>query len=214
MGCFEDNQAVEQVIGGFLRLFPRFDPLFAELTGRTPLVLKLELSAPPLRAEIDLSASPLVVRLGSDAAGTVGLAGPADNFHLLLLGRLPPAVAINQKKLLVRGSSAQIIKAAPLLYVAPYIYPFYLASIGRPELIVPGDSPPYHAEQKSEGLMNRIINRTAYLAGYLIGWIKTRLAPDLDVLAALEAMGQGLRRAAPLRPPPPEIPPRKSGTVG
>jgi len=197
MAGLANSQELDLVIGGFLRRLPRLDPIIREITEGTPLLLKLELKDPPLAAEIDLTCTPLVIRTDSTAAGTVGMAGRSEDFQRVLLGLLPVAKGINEKKLLARGSTALLMKAVPLFYVVPYIYPSYLESIGRADLIEAGEYPPLHADQPVEGIMNQIISALAYGAGYLMGFIKKRIAPRLDILAALEAMGQGLRKAGP-----------------
>lgn len=209
MPGFKDSAEADQVIGGFLRTFPRLDPIFKEVTDRAALTLKLELTAPELTAEIVLTAAPLEVRFDSDSEGTVAMIATAENFHRLLLGLLPPGVGINQKQLLVRGPVARLMKAVPLIYLAPYIYPFYLQAIGRSDLIAAGNRPPYHADRPLEGIMNTIISPFAFLTGWVLGFIKTRLAPGLDILAALEALGQGLRRATAKKTSPTET---ESGT--
>jgi len=196
MTRFQSVAEADQVIGGFLRELPRLDPVIREIVQQTPLVVKLELSDPPLDAELDLTCTPLAARMGSAASGTVGLGASASDFHRVLLGRLPVAVGINRKLLLVRGSTAKMMKVVPLFYVVPYIYPSYLETIGRTDLLEPGEPPLLHGERPVEGTMNQIISALAYLAGYGLGFLKRSVAPRLDLLAALEAMGQGLSRAA------------------
>ncbi len=203
MNPFRSVTEADQVIGGFFRELPRLDPIIREIVRHTPLVMKLELSDPPLDAELDLTATPLAVRFGSAASGSIGLAGTAADFHRVLLGRLPVAVGINQKKLLVRGSTARMMKVVPLFYIVPYIYPSFLEAIGRADLLEPGERPPLHGPRPREGTMNQIIAALAYLAGYGLGLLKRHLNPRLDLLAALEAMGRGLSRAAaPPKPTP------------
>jgi hypothetical protein len=196
MTRFNSVAEADQVIGGFLRELPRLDPLIREIVQHNPLVMKLELSDPPLDAELDLTCTPLAVRMDSSASGAVGLAGSCSDFLRVLLGQLPVAVGINRKKLLVRGSTAKMMKVVSLFYMVPYIYPSYLESIGRADLLEPGERPPLHGERPLEGTMNKIISALAYLAGYGLGLLKRNLTPRLDILAALEAMGQGLSRAA------------------
>ena len=196
MTRFNSVAEADQVIGGFFRELPRLDPVIREIVQQSALVVKLELSDPPLDAELDLTCTPLAVRMGSAVSGTVGLAGSCSDFHRVLLGQLPVAVGINRKKLLVRGSTAKMMKVVPLFYVVPYIYPSFLEAIGRTDLFEPGERPLLHGERSREGMMNKIISALAYLAGYGLGFLKRSVAPRLDILAALEAMGQGLSRAA------------------
>lgn len=188
-------EGLDSAIGSFLGYLPRLDPVIKEVTGRTALVMKLELSDPALSAEIDLSETPLTVRLGSDAAGTVGMKATAADFHQVLLGRLPVAIGVNRRVLLVRGSMARLMKAVPLFYVVPYIYPQYLEKIGRSDLVTAGAIAPLHADQPVEGTMNKIVSLIAFVAGYALGVIK-KLSPGLDILAALESLGKGLVRAS------------------
>ena len=195
MAYFTGIEDVNKVIGGFLRRFPSLDPLLKELTGHAPMLLKLELAEPELSAEINLARSPLEVRIGSDAGGTVGMSSTSDNFHRLLLGLFPLAVGINRKKIVVRGSIAKLMKAVPMFYVAPSIYPFYLESIGRADLLIDGERLPLHEKIKTEDTMTKIISILAFVIGYALGFIKKHLAPNLDILTTLESMGLGLLKA-------------------
>jgi hypothetical protein len=195
MSCFTGEDEVRAVIGGFLARFPRLDPILREALGHERMVMKLELTGPGFAAEIDAGITPLAVRFDATGEGMIALAGPAENFHHLLLGRLPLAVAINQKKLLVRGPASKLMKSAPLFYLAPYLYPFYLESIGRSDLVLVGGRPLLHAPRTKEEPMNRIVNKLAWLIGFALGTIKKRFAPRLDVVSALESLGQGLARA-------------------
>lgn len=202
MGYFAGAEEVNKVIGGFLKIFPSLDPILKELSGHASMLLKLELTDPELSAEIDLSRSPLEVRIGSDADGIIGMSCPADNFHRLLLGLLPMAIGINRKKILVRGSIGKLMKAVPMFYVAPAIYPFYLESIGRPDLIVDGERLPLHGYIAREDIMSKFISALAYVIGYALGFIKKHLAPNLDILTALESLGRGLLKATGKNPNP------------
>lgn len=195
MAYFADEADIKQVIGGFLEKFQKIDPLIKELSRNTPMQLKLELREPGFDAEIDLARKPTEIRIGSTAFGTVGMSGPADNFHLLLLGNLNIATAVNRKMLLIRGSLAKLIKVVPLFYVAPAIYPSYLESIGRKDLIIKGDRPILFVPAPSEDNMTKIISVIAYIAGYAIGFIKKHISPKLDIVTALESMGKGLMKA-------------------
>ena len=197
MSHFKSPEEIREVMGGFFETFTRIEPLVRELTGRAPLVLKLELWEPELKLEIDLAQMPLKLEFGSEAQGTVGMRGPADRFHELLLGAFPLAVGINRKILTVRGSTARLMQAVPLFYLAPRLYPLYLESVNRSDLIVTGVRAPLHLDEKTEGPMNWIISRIAYLGGYAIGFIKRRISPGLDIFAALESLGKGLARANP-----------------
>ena len=131
MPYFKDDKELDLEIGGFLRTFPRMDPLMREAVGDKGMTLKLELSDPELSAEIDFSKFPLEIRVGTDAGGTIAMTTSADHFHQLLLGILAIGPAVNNKQILLRGSVANLMSGVPLFYLAPTIYPFYLESIGR-----------------------------------------------------------------------------------
>jgi hypothetical protein len=192
---FKNGEEVDLVIGGFLRIFPRLDPLLREITGQILLLLKLELSKPELLAEIDFTKNPLEVRFGTGTDGTVGMACTADDFHLVLLGLLPIGTGVNHARLLMRGSTARMMDVVPLFYVAPAVYPFYLESIGRADLIIEQDRPPLHGRRDPEDAMTKIVSVLAYTAGYALGLIKSNIAPRLDIVTALEAMGKGLLKS-------------------
>ena len=192
MSLFASEAEARQVIGGFLERFPGLDPVLREVTGHVPLVLKLELHSPKLIAEIDLTKRPLQIAYDTTSQGTVAMEGPAGNFHRLLLGLDPLGVCIDHKKLLVRGSTAKLIKAVPLFYVAPALYPFHLDAIGRKDLILAGERPALHGPFEMEDKMNLIVTKLSYVVGYALGMIKTKLSPGLDIFAALESLGKGL----------------------
>jgi len=197
MAYFRDAQEADLVIGGFLRTFPRMDPLMREAVGQKKMVLKLELADPNLLAEIDFRQFPVEVRFGTNPEGTIAMTASADHFHQLLLGILPIGPAVNNKQILLRGSVANLMAGVPLFYLAPAIYPFFLESIGRKDLILPGPRPRLHGEIRSEDTMTRIVSVLAFLAGYSLGFLKKHLAPKLDLVAALESMGKGLLSATP-----------------
>lgn len=195
MVYFSNSKELEFVIGGFLKLFPRFEPLMRELINKKEMILKLELKEPEFSAEVDFKKYPLEIRLNTNADGTIGMTSYADDFHRLLLGMFSIGVGVNQKKLLLRGSVADMMDAIPLFYVAPSIYPFYLESINRPDLIIQGERPPLHAEKETEDIMTKIVSGLAYLVGYGLGFIKRYFAKKLDIIVALESMGKGLLKA-------------------
>lgn len=192
MSYFKSQQELEQVIGGFLRIFPKMEPLMREAIGHKKMALKLELSDPDLTAEIDFTRSPLEIRFKTKAEGAIALTTTADHFHRLLLGILPIGPGVNHKQILIRGSVANLMSGVALFYLAPTIYPFFLESIGRKDLILPGKRPPLHGEKILEDKMTKIVSPLAFLLGYALGLLKKHLAKNLDIVAALESMGKGL----------------------
>ncbi len=191
----QDN-GLDKVIRGFLQTLPGLEPVIREITKHEELVMKLELSEPKLNAVIDLSRKPLKIDLDSDAFGHIGMAGSGQTFHEFLLGRQSMATAINHRKLVVRGPTSKLMKITPMFFVVPYIYPFYLQSIGRSDLIGEGRIATLHLALPLEGNMNKIVSAMSYAAGYALGIIKTKLTPDLNIIAALESLGKGLDQAA------------------
>lgn len=202
---FPDAVAAATIIGGFLSRLPALDPLVRALVGDEPMVLVLELRDPPLRVAIDLGAHPLRVTFGSTASGTVALSATADDFHAVLLGTLPIGAGITQKRLVTRGSTARMMRVMPVFFVAPVLYAEHLEAIGREDLLAAAKAPPASALTPEEP-MNAVVNRLAWAAGFALGMLKRRVAKDLDILAAVEAMGRGLQRARPA--PDPAEPPR------
>jgi hypothetical protein len=195
MAYFKSREEVDLVIGGFLKKFQGLEPILREAVGHNEMNLKLELSDPELGVEIDFSKHPIELRFNTASDGSIGLACSADDFHLVLLGMLPIGVGINRKRLIMRHSVAKLINAVPLFYLAPGIYPFYLESIGRADLIVKGDRHALHGKREEEDAMTKVISAFAYLAGWALGFLKAHVAPGLDIVASLESMGNGLLKA-------------------
>ena len=197
MPYFSSKEEIDRVIGGFLRSFPRLEPLLREATGNRQMTLKLELSDPEFSAEIDFTKSPIALRFNTSADGSIGMACTADDFHRVLLGILPIGIGIDRKRLLMRHSIARLISAVPLFYLAPSIYPFFLESINRSDLIIAGERPALHGQREMEDSMTKIVSGLAYLVGYGLGFFKAHVAPGLDIITALESMGNGLLKATP-----------------
>jgi hypothetical protein len=201
MAYFSSTEEIDRVIGGFLQKFPRLEPLLREATGYRQMTLKLELKDPEFNAEIDFTRSPLEIRFNTNADGSIGMACTADDFHRVLLGMLPIGIGIDRKRLLMRHSVAKLISAVPLFYLAPAIYPFYLESINRPDLIISGERPALHGKREMEESMTKIVSGLAYLVGYGLGFFRAHIAPGLDIVAALESLGNGLLKATPQKGP-------------
>ncbi|MBI5481931.1 MAG: SCP2 sterol-binding domain-containing protein [Deltaproteobacteria bacterium] len=200
MSTFPDAAAARAVLGGFLLRLPPLDPLVRTLVGDEPMVLKLELREPALTVAVDLGARPLAVRFDTAEAGAVALSATADDFHALLGGAMTVGAAITRKRVLVRGSAARLMRVMPFFFLAPYLYPQHLAAVGRADLLPAAAAPP--TTVTTEEPVNALVSRLAYAAGFALGLVKTRLARDLDVLAALAALGRGLERARSTGPGP------------
>ncbi len=186
-----DGAAAREVLGGFFERLPALDPLVRTLIGDDPVTLKVELRDPALRVALDLGAHPLAIRFDTAEAGTVGLAATADDFHALLGGALGMGAAITRKRVVVRGSTARLMRVMPLFFVAPYLYHQHLAALGRDDLAPRAVAPPAASPEEP---MNTLVSRLAWAAGYALGLLQTRVR-DLDLLGALAALGRGLERA-------------------
>jgi len=196
MASFANGKELDLVVGGFMRSLTRMDPIIREVTGHFPLKMKIELWEPELIIGMDLDANPMKITSGKDVAGEAAMSGPADVFHDLLLGMVPLGAAVNRKMILLRGPMSHLTAGAPMFFVSPYIYPFYLESIGRADLVAPGTIPLLHGENSKEGVMNTIVSKVAYISGMGLGFLKSKIAKDLDILAALEQMGKGLAKTS------------------
>jgi hypothetical protein len=211
---FADAAEARAVLGGFFARLPAVDPLVRALLGDTPLTLRVEARAPRLALVVDLGPRPLAVRFDAPDPGTVALTARADDLHDLLTGALPVGAGLTRKRLLARGSAARLMGVMPLLFLAPPLYREHLAALGRRDLLPPA-APPHRgaAVPAPEDPMNALVARLAWLAGYALGFARTRLGREVDLLGALEALGRGLDRAAAAPPaaaaaPPAAAPPR------
>jgi hypothetical protein len=52
-------------------------------------------------------------------------------------------------------------------------------------------------KREEEDVMTKMVSGIAYLAGWALGFLKAHVTPGLDIVTALEAMGNGLLKATP-----------------
>jgi hypothetical protein len=222
MSDTKNKTDLEDVLEGFFLRLPTIDPLIKELLENDDSVLKLELVNPRFDIALDFAKTPLEVRPNSDAFGTIGIGAEADVFHELLLGRLEIAKALSHRKLIIRGALSRLMKTTALLLLTPYVYPLYLKSAGREDLISDSGERVRQPPIDPGGWIGKLTLKIMVSVGYLIGvrgasgqsqldvfkllekWsgllIKlTRLihklgAPKLTLLMVLSALGRGINR--------------------
>lgn len=138
----------------------------------------------------------------------------AEIMHDILLGKIKPGLALGQRRMLLRGSAMNLAKFIPLFDFSPAIYREHLADTGyhgyirkkgsAPLMeavmsgkIFKGDPIPLTDYTLTEKIMIKLINRFAYLMGYLVGVIRHRVFEKLCIFDVLSAMSKGLEAATP-----------------
>jgi hypothetical protein len=138
----------------------------------------------------------------------------AEIMHDILLGKMKPGLALGRRQMLLRGSAMNLAKFIPLFDFSPTIYREHLADTGyigyiRKKGTAPlkeavmsgkifkGDPIPLTDYSKIEKIMIKLINRLAYLMGYLVGAIRYHVFEKLCIFDVLSAMSKGLEAATP-----------------
>jgi hypothetical protein len=170
---------------------------------------------PERRVLLDYSQSPgRVVVDGEAREGQITVSVPDQIMHEVLLGRLPPGVAVGRREMLLRGSANDLAKFTPLFEFAPVLYQEHLAQIGwkshaRPtdrtlcteaamdDTLFKGDPIPLVKLSTFEKAVFSILNGFSYAMGYTVGILRYRLFPKLNLFSVLASMSKGLAAAAP-----------------
>lgn len=189
MSHSQNKEDLVEVVKGFFSRLPAIDPLIKELVEHDDSLLKIELQNPRLDIGLDFAKTPLEVNLKSDAFGTIGMGADATVFHELLLGHLGIARALSHRKLIIRGALSRLMKITALMALTPYIYPLYLRSMGREDLIVDSDECVSRIALNPGGWTGTIMLKLMAAAGYLIGIRNAKGESQLDFFKLLEKWG-------------------------
>ena len=138
----------------------------------------------------------------------IHMAIDAETMHDILLGKMKPGLALGQRQMLLRGSAMNLAKFIPLFDFSPAIYREHLADTGYKGYtrkkgavmsgnIFNGDPVPLTDYSLLERITIKLINRIAYLMGYLVGVVRYRIFEKLCLFDVLSAMSKGLEAATP-----------------
>jgi hypothetical protein len=138
----------------------------------------------------------------------------SETMHDILLGKIKPGLALGQRRMLLRGSAINLARFLPMFDFSPALYREHLADTGYGEYsrnkgpaplkeavmsgdIFKGDPIPVIDRSTTERIIIKLIERFAYMTGYLVGVIRHRLVEKLCIFDVLSAMSKGLEAAAP-----------------
>lgn len=134
--------------------------------------------------------------------------------HDILLDKMKPGLALSQRRMLLRGSAINLARFIPLFDFSPVLYREHLADSGyngyiRKNGAAPlkeammsvdifkGEPIPLTDYSTTEKIIRKLINRIAFVIGYLLGLTRYRLFEKLSIFDALSAMSKGLEAATP-----------------
>jgi hypothetical protein len=161
----------------------------------------------------------------SQPDASVKVDGPIHNAHIymiieagimhdILLGKMKPGLALGQRQMLLRGSAMNLARFIPLFDFSPVLYKEHLADWGyngyiRKNGATPfkeammrvdtfkGDPIPLTDYRTTEKMVRKLINRIAFVIGYLLGLMRYRFFERLSIFDVLSAMSKGLEAATP-----------------
>jgi hypothetical protein len=184
---------------------------------------------PEKRVLMDFARSPARVSVvnGSKPANVL-VTVKGEVMHEILLGRMPPGVALGRRELLLKGKVSDLARIIPLFDIAPVLYREHLSDVGHPEgarragtpaavegtmsdQIVSGAPIGLVELSGGERLAATVMSKLAYLMGYAVGLLRYRLFKKLNLFEVLSAMARGLAAADPTRKAPSRSP--ESGTT-
>jgi hypothetical protein len=138
---FRDAAEASATLGAFLHRLADVEPVLRRLTGGEPMLVLLTIEEPDLELMLDFASRPIRVldsiASGRGAMSRIGIVTTADVMHKLLLGQMLAARALDERRLLLRGSMALVARFLPLLDLTPTLYADHLRRIGRADLIAP-----------------------------------------------------------------------------
>jgi hypothetical protein len=178
-----------EVIKDFFSRLSAIDPLIKELLEYDDSLLKVELRNPRLDIALDFAKTPLEVHPNSDAFGTIGMGAEVGVFHELLLGHLGIARALSHRKLIIRGALSRLMKITTLMALTPDVYPLYLRSVGREDLITESDECVTQVTFDTSGWIGKLTLKLMVSVGYLIGMRNANGQSPMDVFELLEKWG-------------------------
>jgi hypothetical protein len=193
-------------IDAIIRVILKQANLTAAFTFRGDAQKKVlfDFSKPEASVEIDETTHTAHIHMAIDA----------ETMHDILLGKMKPGLALGQRQMLLRGSAMNLAKFIPLFDFSPVIYREHLADAGykgyiRKKGTAPlkeailnghifkGDPIPLTDYNLVEKIAIKLINRMAYLVGYLVGVIRYRVFEKICIFDVLSAMSKGLEAATP-----------------
>jgi len=172
---------------------------------------------PPKTVLLDFSRTPARILVNGDlpGGGTIRMAARAEIMHDVLLDRMPPAVAMSRREMLLRGSAYHLGQFIPLFEFGPVLYREHLTDLGlcgpaRPGARRPGkeetmEQPSVSQEapalpvrlSRLEKILFLVMNRMSYAMGYGMGVLRYRLLKNLNLFRILSSMSRGLAAAMP-----------------
>ena len=172
--------------------------------GDPQKIVLFDFSKPDASVEIDKTTHTAHIHMVIDA----------EAMHDILLGNMKPGLALGQRRMLLRGSAMNLAKFIPLFDFSPAIYREHLADTGyhgyirkkgtaplkeavMSAKIFKGDPIPLTNYTLTEKIMIKLINRFAYMMGYLVGVMRHRVIEKLSIFDVLSAMSKGLEAATP-----------------
>lgn len=136
MGFFSDTGEVVEIIGGFLRLLAK-TPAVADKLLQSKLVFRLVYEDPAAVIVVDCSGEKGEIRPGDEESeATITLTMSSDLAHRFWLGQVNLTMAITRGKIKAKGPVPKLFKLLPVLKPAYAMYPGYLESTGRADLVV------------------------------------------------------------------------------
>ena len=167
---------------------------------------------PDRRVLLDFTQTPARIAVDDEThAARIQLAVPATVMHEVLLGRLHPGEAFGRRELLIRGRASDLARFLPLMDFAPLLYREHLADRGVPgfarstgyapcgkEAEMDGrskDGIPRMLRERSQRAVRKLVDETAYAAGYGLGLLRHRFFENMSLFDLLGAMSRGLDAA-------------------
>lgn len=206
------------VIASFFRRLEGMEAVNRVILSGARISALLTFRGDPQRTVLmDFSQTPARILVNGDPPGgaTIRMAARAEILHEVLLDRMPPAVAMSRREMLLRGSAYHLGQFIPLFEFGPVLYREHLIDLGlcgpaRPGARHPGkeetvEQPSVSQEapalpvrlSRLEKVLFLVMNRMSYAMGYGMGVLRYRLLKNLNLFRVLSSMSRGLAAAMP-----------------
>lgn len=136
MAHFKDSAELKEVLGGFFGVIAEDPGIGKSLLG-SKLVIRFNYDEPKLSITADCRGDRVHLLFDDTSlAPEVDMSMKADIAHLFWFGKLNLLTALTRKQMVAKGPIPKVLKLLPAIKPAYTLYPNYLRSIGKADLVI------------------------------------------------------------------------------
>jgi hypothetical protein len=136
MAHFQSSEQLQEVLGGFFGQITTHPGISKSLLD-SKLIIRFNYEDPNLSITADCRGDQIKLSFDDTAlAPEIDMWMKADVAHQFWFGKLNLLTALTRKQMVAKGPIPKILKLLPAIKPAYTLYPEYLRSIGKPEMVL------------------------------------------------------------------------------